>query len=549
MRLALTIACLVVVSSASTAIAQHEGHAAAPSVGYAPRAVLEKPVALRSGIGEVAERVTAASSDALAFYRQGMSYLHSYVWVEAARSFHQTLRLDPRLAMAHVGLSRAYSGLDDPAAARAALNEARKLAPSVSPRERRVIEIRGLQLDAIDDLTNVQKHLAVKRAIDDALAADITDLELWLLRGNLEEATAAGRGQRGGAASIAFYERALLIEPDNFAAHHYLTHSYEMVGDIPMALRHGQAYARLSRQVPHARHMYGHDLRRVGRIEEAIAEFTEADKLERAYYDAEALPSEVDWHHQHNLDLLSTSYQYLGQMKTAERLMREAFAINSVDDSREYQKRDWIGYLIGRARLDEALAAARSLQASQKTGGRLTGYLGAAQALLAQRRLNEARQALAAAERAQQALPAVPQGSALGRSAVGPELALVRAEIMLRTGARAEGMQLSREVVGQLRGLAGPDAWSQALFRMERLAQLARSLGEWELAAFVSEQLLAHDPAYAGTHYELARVAEYRGDLPRAQEAFAMAAALWAKADPDLPELIESRRKSGRGGL
>jgi tetratricopeptide (TPR) repeat protein len=526
------------------AAAQHEAHGGLPSVGYVPRTVLEKPVPLRSGIGTVRDRVTAASSEALAYYQQGMSYLHSYVWVEAARSFHQALRLDPGLAMAYVGLSRTYSGLDDPAAARAALNEARGLAESVSPRERRLIDIRRLQLDAIDDLTNVQKHLSVKRAIEEALAADMNDVELWLLRGNVEEATAAGRGQRGGAATVAFYERALLVEPDNFAAHHYLTHSFEMVGDIPMALRHGEAYARLSHQVPHALHMYGHDLRRVGRIEDAIAEFTKADDLERAYYEAEDLPAEVDWHHQHNLDLLSTSYQYLGQMKTAERLMREAFAVNSVDDGREYQKRDWIGYLIGRGRLDEALADSLTLQASPKIGGRLSGYLGAAQVLLAQGRLDEGRRALAAAEREQEALPLVPQGAALGRGAVGPELALVRAEIMLRTGARAEGIQLSREVVGQLRGLAGPDAWSQALFRLERLAQLARSLNDWELAAFVSDALLAHDPAYAGTHYELARVAEQRGDSARARDAFAKAAALWANADPDLPELIESRGKS-----
>jgi hypothetical protein len=36
--------------------------------------------------------------------------------------------------------------------------------------------------------------------------------------------------------------------------------------------------------VPHARHMLGHNLRRVGRIDEAIAEFRAADALESAWW-------------------------------------------------------------------------------------------------------------------------------------------------------------------------------------------------------------------------------------------------------------------------
>jgi hypothetical protein len=59
--------------------------------------------------------------------------------------------------------------------------------------------------------------------------------------------------------------------------------------------------------VPHARHMHGHNLRRVGRIDEAIAEFGAADALESAYVAAEQIPVEYDWHYQHNLDLLATS--------------------------------------------------------------------------------------------------------------------------------------------------------------------------------------------------------------------------------------------------
>ncbi len=518
-------------------LAQHECHVG--HVGYVPREILEKPLPIRSGIGTVAEKASTTSAEAQAFYQQGVAYLHSYVWVEAARSFNQALRLDPKLAMAWVGLSRAWSGLDDPQAARAAAERAQALAEHALPSERRRIEIRRLQLDAIEDLADVTKHVALKRAIDDALAQDLGNVELWLLRGNVEEATAAGRGQRGGAASVAFYERALKLEPENFAAHHYLIHSFETVGDIQSALRHGEVYARLASQIPHARHMYGHDLRRVGRTEEAIAEFLKTDELERAYYQSEGVPAEYDWHHQHNLDLLSTSYQYLGQMRTAERLMREAFAVSSVSGYFEYSKREWIGFLLARGRSAEALEAARSLAASAKAGGRLVGELGAARALLALGRLDEARQALANAEREQQTLPILAPTLGLVRGMIEPEISLVRAEILLHAGDTAAARAIVEPTVGRLRAQLGPDAWSQTLFRLEGLARTARSRGDWQLAEYVANQMLEHDPLYAGTHYALALVANHKGDTARAQEAFSLAARYWSGADADLPELVE----------
>jgi tetratricopeptide (TPR) repeat protein len=527
---------------AALAFAQHEHHA--ERVGYVPREVLDKPVPLRRHIGTVNDRITSSSPDAQAFYNQGVAYLHSYVWVEAARSFNQALRHDPNVAMIYVGLSRAFSGLDDDQAARMAIDRASGLAAAASPREQRRVAIRKLQLDAMADVADVIKLVALKRAIDEALAKDFEDVELWLIRGNAEETTAAGRGQRGGAASIAFYERVLKIDPENFAAHHYLIHSYESIGDIPAALRHGAIYARAAANVPHARHMYGHDLRRVGRIGEAIAEFGKADELERAYYATEGVSADFDWHHQHNLDLLSTSYEYLGQMKAAERLMREAFAIPSVDGSREYQKRDWIGYLLKRGRLDDALQAAESLRQSTRPAGRLTGHIGAARVLMARGRTEEARAALADAEREQQALPVVPSGVSLSRAMVEPEIVLARAELLLRTGDAAKGRTLVQETIARLRAQLGPDAWSQALFRMEGLGQVARSLGDWELAELVGRQMLAHDQNYAGAHYAIALVAEQKGDRAVATQAYALAAKLWADADPDFEEAISARGKA-----
>ena len=270
---------------------QEDPHAAcAGSIGWVPREVLERPLPLRTGIGVALEAVTTSSAEAQAFYDQGIAYLHSYVWIEAARSFNAALRKDPGLAMAWIGLSRVFTGLDDAPAARAALEKAQALSAPVTPREKRRIALRATHLEALDALGDPAKHLAYKKALDAALAQDMDDVELWMLRGNAEEASAAGRGQRGGATSVAFYERALAVSPGHFGAHHYLIHSFETIGSGA-----GSAEARRglrgcgSRHPARAPHAGPRPQSR-GAHQDAIAAFLKADELENAYYAAEKSP-------------------------------------------------------------------------------------------------------------------------------------------------------------------------------------------------------------------------------------------------------------------
>ncbi len=520
-----------------TAFAQDDPHAQHGAVGYVPRDILERPVALRDGVGHVHETVSTASKDAQAFYDQGIAYLHSYVWIEAARSFHEALRLDPKLAMAHIGLSRVYTGLEDPAAAAAELKTAQSLASNTNAWERARIGVRAKQIDALAELRNNAKHLEYKRALDEALATYMDDTELWLLRGNAEEPTAAGRGQRGTAASIAFYEAAMARSPDNFAAHHYLIHSYENMNNMPGALAHGEAYVRLSWAVPHAHHMYGHDLRRVGRIQDAIARFQKADDLEHAYYNGEKIPSVYDWHHEHNLDLLSTAYQYEGQMKTAEKLMREAFAIPAVSEYSEFNKKALPGFLLARGRTDEAMEAAQAMMKGKWPMGRAGGHILAGHCLLVKKQVAAAEQELAAAQKEMEKF------TGLNASSIAPYLNGLRGEILLRSGKGAEARPILKEVERSIRAVPGPDAWSQALFRLEAIAKAAREAGDWELAEYTTGQMMEHDAAYAGTHYALALVEEHKGNRAAARQSFAKAEGYWRRADADLPELADARKR------
>src|SRR6185503_11875106 len=106
---------MLVLASAGPAWAQDDPHAAcAAPPSYVPAELLSRAVPLRTGIGNSHEEVTTTSKEAQAFYDQGLNYLESYVWIEAARSFHQALRLDPDLGMAYLGLSYVESGLENP---------------------------------------------------------------------------------------------------------------------------------------------------------------------------------------------------------------------------------------------------------------------------------------------------------------------------------------------------------------------------------------------------------------------------------------------------
>jgi len=391
-----------------------------------------------------------------------------------------------------------------------------------------------MEFDAIANPRDPARLTAYRRALDEGLAHDPLDAELWLLRGMAEAPTPGDRGQGSPAGSMKHYQRALAIQPDSMAAHHYLTHACESAGRIDEALQHGRTFAALAPAVPHARHMYGHNLRRTGHVDEAIVEFQAAYDLEVAYTRAERIPIDYDWHHQHNLDLLAMSFQYVGQMKSAERLFRESFAIASPMIVQEFAKREWPGFLIDRGRWDEATAAAGTMIGHPSPIVSATGHILAGRALLNARRLGEAAEH---ANTALRILKSISQGAGL----VTPPFEELQGEFLLRTGQQAKGRAMLDGVVKKVRGEPGPDEWSQALFTLDGIARAAREAGDWAFAGRIAQQMLQHDPSYAGTHYALALVADHEGKRPTARAEFTLAEKYWKKADPDLPELIRLR--------
>jgi len=513
-----------ILSAAAPSLGQHEDHEAMERV---PPEILERPVQLRRGIGTAHEKVTTSSPQAQAFYDQGLAYLHSFVWIEAARSFNQALRLDPNLAMAYLGLSDAQIGLQDVSAARLAFDKAQALADKVSERERVRIAIRSRQIEYLEDSGNLQKYFPYRQAISDAIKDDPHNPWLWILRGFADEGIPLAHGQGGSVDTIAFYEIALGFTPDNFAAHHYLAHTFENLGLTKDALEQSEAYAQLAPAIPHAHHMLGHELRRVGRSEEAVREFRQASELEQAYYISENIPARYDWHHAHNLNLLAMSYHSLGQLKAAEAAYREAFSLPAYTDLAEFNRKSWPEFLLNRGRPEEALDAAQELIKSAWPLGRFAGHTVAGRALLALDRTDEATSELSMAGRESERIPPAVMEKM-------PDAAALYAEILVRKKNWEQSNPLMEQIQEKMEATPGPDAWCEVLFEFESFARIARESGDWELAESTAHRMIQHDPSYAGGHYALGLVAEHKGEANTAREEFAIGDKLWSTADANV---------------
>jgi tetratricopeptide (TPR) repeat protein len=444
--------------------------------------------------------------------------------------------------MGQLGLSYALGELGDSVGGRAASRRAMELAAAVTPRERFRVELRSKQLAAADtpgDAAAVAAYRAHLERVDTEFS---TDVELLLVVG--QTSGHSGPGMHGDSASLRHYERARAVAPDYFAIDHYTAHAYENIGRPKEALSYAQRFATNAANVPHAHHMFGHVLRQVDRMSDAIAEFEKADALHTAATNADGIPADLDWHYRHNLDLLATSYQYVGKMTQASTLLKRSFEIQSVGrlgQDQDVHKRTWPLFLLSRGRSQDALDAARAMQRQANPLVQALGHVMASRALQALDKPEDA---------AAEGNAALTQMRALGTpgGTLVPDFELAQGEYLLRAGNAEAGGKMLRSAVTKLMADRSPDAWIATVFQLEAAVRVARERGQVALATDLSGLLRQHAPYYAGTHYALGLLAEQRGDKAGARTAYGEAAARWRDADRDLLELMDVARRLSRLG-
>lgn len=502
-------------------------------VGGVPNTLLKQAVALRLNVGQFHTPTSTKNQKAQAYFEQGMGYLHGYALVEAARSFHEAVRNDSTMVMAYVGLSRVFMELDDNKAAYEAAETARKLTQYASGREQAHVELRFVQLKAVDSLQNKTLLKEYRLAIKRQVKRFPQDAELWLIAGNAFEGQASGRGQGSSKAGIAIYEKVLRKFPNHPSAHHFLIHAYEGTADYQKALEHGKIYAGMAPNLAHALHMYAHDLMKTGNVDEAIAQMKLTDGIERDLYKTERYESMYDWHHIHNISLLALCYQYQGRIGEAEQLAKERYETERPINREQtfYNKMGYPALLINQNRDAEALPMVMELTTAKTPGERSIGHCLLGMMQLKNSQLALARQSLKASLAE---LKEAKKGKNSQRlsSWLEPHPKFLAALIALSDGnEREKGLADIRKFQLSAHKQFGPDPWAEALFQLETIAQVATQLNLTDFAEESTKLLAKHDPAYPGTHFALARLATQKGDSATARREEELARQGWAKAD------------------
>jgi tetratricopeptide (TPR) repeat protein len=498
MRRRWTLALVLAAATATACGGEESGPSTAPSdaphVPEFSRAVSEAPIRFESRAGHVTFPVTTDSHKAQAWFEQGVAFLYAYQWIFAARSFNAALSEDPGLAMAHVGLARAWTGAQDYERAEAHLEAAEAAASdrAVTEKERRWIALARMQHDGarLDGDARTAAHRRYRSAIDELIALDPEDPEAWVLRGNAQEGAIWGRGQGGGEDAIDYYVAALRLAPDHPGAHHFLVHTYENLGRLDEAAVHGQALTKLAAGAPHPLHMYAHVLPRLGRWQEAREWLAEADRLHRRSLATEEVGAADDWHYAHNLHLLGLVELAMGDEQAGAAHLRDAYGVEGRGAFAGFHRGPWIEYLLWAGRFEDALAEAKATEALGFPMARVIGAALGGEAALASGDVTGARRSLVRALSATKSIGEPEHGNLFelvlpyvaGRYTSHLELLLELADGDSTT-ASDRLLEAARETM-RSRSI---DVWAGGRMRVETTAAHAERLGDVELATQLAD--------------------------------------------------------------
>jgi tetratricopeptide (TPR) repeat protein len=301
---------------------------------YAP----QLPAKLMEGMGRIHFPITTRSTEAQAFFDQGVAQMHSFWFVEAERSFRQAAALDAEAPMPQWGIAMVAAGdfrprfqlqdgdnrmIPNPRAIEAA-KRARELAAA----DGKATDLERMYIDSIH---------ARRTKDDDAFVASLrqlvakypTEVEarsylaLMIMKGFTLPDKKPRTPESMEAAAI--LRQLMKDAPDHAGVHHYVIHGFEGSEFAKDAWHSCERYAELVPNIPHALHMPGHIYSQTGRWSDAIRSFDSAATNERKYMAADSLYG--SGHHGHNLHYLAASYAFSGDYDNAIAAARELLAI------------------------------------------------------------------------------------------------------------------------------------------------------------------------------------------------------------------------------
>ncbi|HET9839480.1 MAG TPA: hypothetical protein VFR84_14710 [Candidatus Angelobacter sp.] len=293
-----------------------------------------KPATITGGLGDLHHPVSTANAEAQKYFDQGLRLIYAFNHEQAALSFAQAAKLDPKLAMAYWGIAEAVGpNYNDPAdpdrykKAHEAIAKAGELAANAAPNEKAYIAAMALRFPAdpkadhrlaAERYRNAMGDL-VKQFPDDLDAATLfaesaMNLHPWgLWRPD-------GTPIDGTEDIIATLESVLRRDPNHIGAIHYYIHSVEASPNPERALAAANRLAALAPAAGHLVHMPGHIYIRTGDFETGIRTNQLAAEADRDFMKA-AGPGNMYsmMYYSHNLHFIAACAGMNGRYEEAHK--------------------------------------------------------------------------------------------------------------------------------------------------------------------------------------------------------------------------------------
>jgi tetratricopeptide (TPR) repeat protein len=284
-----TLIVLTAVVFSVPAVAQHH-----------PAQTQPKPVTLVTGIGDSHHPVSTSYPLAQKFFDQGLRFIYAFNHDEAARSFQQAAKLDPKLAIAYWGIAEAVGpNYNDPASderfmqAHQAIQKAVELSANSSPSEKAYIAAMAKRFPAdpkadrrkaAEDYCDAMREL-VKQFPDDLDAATLfaesgMNLHPWGLWHH------DGSPEQGTEEIMTTLESVLRRDPNHIGAIHYYIHTVEASRNPEKALAGANKLASMAPAAGHLVHMPAHVYIRTGDYAAAVSTNEKAAVADQAYIKA-----------------------------------------------------------------------------------------------------------------------------------------------------------------------------------------------------------------------------------------------------------------------
>jgi tetratricopeptide (TPR) repeat protein len=284
-----TLIVLTAVVFSVPAVAQHH-----------PAQTQPKPVTLVTGIGDSHHPVSTSNPLAQKFFDQGLRFIYAFNHDEAARSFQQAAKLDPKLAIAYWGIAEAVGpNYNDPASderfmqAHQAIQKAVELSANSSPSEKAYIAAMAKRFPAdpkadrrkaAEDYCDAMREL-VKQFPDDLDAATLfaesgMNLHPWGLWHH------DGSPEQGTEEIMTTLESVLRRDPNHIGAIHYYIHTVEASRNPEKALAGANKLASMAPAAGHLVHMPAHVYIRTGDYAAAVSTNEKAAVADQAYIKA-----------------------------------------------------------------------------------------------------------------------------------------------------------------------------------------------------------------------------------------------------------------------